>query len=160
MGFRPTPEIRAKLEAAAERNNRSLSQEIESRLEKSFTTEEVQEATFGGKHIHALMRLLSATVTLAEAETGRKWSEDRATFEAAKLSMDGLLKYFAPSGPRVDLPHLQDKADALLSIVHSIRSPTIAALIRALPDLERSLQLPDGWRESRSRVLREINKAQ
>ncbi len=36
MGFRPTPAVREKLEQAAVRNCRSLSKEIEFRLEASF----------------------------------------------------------------------------------------------------------------------------
>ena len=41
MGFRPTPEIRQRLEAAAQENGRSMSQEIEHRLERSFIMEDV-----------------------------------------------------------------------------------------------------------------------
>ena len=36
MGFRPCPMLRAALELAAKQNGRSLSQEIISRLERSF----------------------------------------------------------------------------------------------------------------------------
>ena len=36
MGFRPTPAIREKLEKTATENGRSMSQEIETRLELSF----------------------------------------------------------------------------------------------------------------------------
>ena len=41
MGFRPTPEIREKLEAAARANGRSMSQEIEERLGQSFEQDRI-----------------------------------------------------------------------------------------------------------------------
>ncbi len=43
MGFRPTPEIRTKLEVAAAENKRSLSKEIEFRLEMTFRDDWVLE---------------------------------------------------------------------------------------------------------------------
>lgn len=42
MGFRPTPEIRQKIEQAAGRNGRSMSQEIEHRLELSFWFDDLE----------------------------------------------------------------------------------------------------------------------
>ena len=66
MGFRPTPEVREKLEAAAKENGRSLSREVESRLEQSFLNEEAKYETFGGKHTYGLMRLLGSAVSLVE----------------------------------------------------------------------------------------------
>ncbi len=41
MGFRPTPEIREKLERAARANGRSMSQEIEERLGQSFEVDRI-----------------------------------------------------------------------------------------------------------------------
>ena len=39
MSFRATPELRAKLEAAASKAGRSLTQEVEHRLEQSFISD-------------------------------------------------------------------------------------------------------------------------
>ena len=44
MGFRPTPWLRKKIEAAAKANGRSMSQEIEVRLELSFAREQWERA--------------------------------------------------------------------------------------------------------------------
>ncbi len=41
MGFRPTPTLREKLEGQAAVNQRSVSQEIEYRLQQSFDVEDI-----------------------------------------------------------------------------------------------------------------------
>jgi len=43
IGFRATPELRRKLEEAASQNGRSLSAELESRLETSFAQSDLIE---------------------------------------------------------------------------------------------------------------------
>lgn len=44
IGFRPTPKMRAQLDLEAQVNKRSLTKEIESRLERSFAIDEMQQA--------------------------------------------------------------------------------------------------------------------
>ncbi len=89
-GFRPTPEVRAKLEAAARENNRSLSSEIESRLERSLGQEEDLYQSFGGKHVYAIARMLAAAVMAAECQMGKRWQEDEATYLLAKGTIEAL----------------------------------------------------------------------
>ncbi len=95
-GFRPTPEIRAKLEAAARENGRSLSQEIESRLERSLGQEEDLYRSFGGKHIYALARILAAAVMAAESQTGKRWQEHEEPYLLAKETIESLLGALGP----------------------------------------------------------------
>jgi hypothetical protein len=73
---RITPGTRQKLDQAAEAADRSLSQEIELRLERSFDRED----GLGGHRTAAVLRRLAH---LAEASTGDKhWLDDDGTFHA------------------------------------------------------------------------------
>ncbi len=56
---RITPETRAQLEEAAAQTGRSLAQEIEFRLEKSFLTDDAKFAEFGGKEKFSLCRFFA-----------------------------------------------------------------------------------------------------
>ncbi len=85
MGFRPTPTIRAKLEEAARANGRSMSHEVEARLERSFVE-------FGKEETFLVARLLANTIHTIEAVTGKNWMDDpeahRQTQEACKTILD------------------------------------------------------------------------
>ena len=97
MGFRPTPDLRAELERAAGANERSLSHEIEARLEWSFIAEGAERAAFGGEHVDALMRVLGNAVRLIEAGSGSKWQEDRKAFTWVKATIEKLLDALGPA---------------------------------------------------------------
>ncbi len=64
MGFRPTPTIRAKLEEAARANGRSMSHEVEARLERTFVE-------FGKEETFPVARLLANAIHTIEAVTGK-----------------------------------------------------------------------------------------
>ena len=99
MGFRPTPQIRAKLEQAAHENGRSMSQEVEARLEASFLDEEARDREMGGKELHALFRLLGAAAEIIEARTGKICSEDWDTGMAVFSAWQRLLVDAMPKTP-------------------------------------------------------------
>lgn len=87
---RITPSTRRKLDQAAEAADRSLSQEIELRLERSFDRED----SLGGHRTAALLRKLAH---LAEASTGDKhWLDDDAVFNAVLLLWQCELRKMAP----------------------------------------------------------------
>ncbi len=85
MGFRPTPTIRAELEKAARANGRSMSHEVEARLERSFVE-------FGKEETFLVARLLANAIQTIEAVTGKNWMDDpeahRQTQEACKIILD------------------------------------------------------------------------
>ncbi len=129
LGFRPTPAVRAKIEAAAKANGRSLSREVESRLEESFLNEEAKYEAFGGRHVYALMRLLGSAVSVIEAGTGRKWRDDRVTYHQVKATIDKLLYGLGPaSAGEHDDRTLLEKADAI--------GETLAAVVLKREDVE------------------------
>ena len=98
LSTRITAGLRECLEEAAEATGRSLSQEIEFRLEQSFLRETAQYEAFGGEHVDALMRVLGNAVRLIEATGGKKWQEDRETFTRVKVVTEKLLDALGPAG--------------------------------------------------------------
>ena len=97
LGFRPTPGVRRNIDDAAKKNGRSLSQEIESRLEQSFLQDIAQRSTFGADHIHGLAILVATAARLTEAETKRSWRDDRPTLDALRQAIDQILDVFGPA---------------------------------------------------------------
>ena len=97
LNARITTRLRANLEMAAAETGRSLSQEIEFRLEQSFLRETAQHEAFGGEHVDALMRVLGNAVRLIEATGGKKWQEDRETFTWVKATIEKLLDALGPA---------------------------------------------------------------
>ncbi len=109
---RITEGVREQLEAAAEASDRSLSQEIEFRLERSFLTEEAirdrELSTFGGAHTHALVRLLGDLIKGTEFQTSGSWADDQYTFDQVCLSIETFLGALRPSEPDDGRPRLVD----------------------------------------------------
>ncbi len=80
MGFRPTPEVREKIEEAAKANGRSMSQEVEHRLEQSFEGDEA----LGGRQFRAMFGLFGNAAVLIEQQTGKSCFKDWNTWVAAQ----------------------------------------------------------------------------
>ena len=95
MGFRPTPEIREKLEEAANANGRSMSQEVEHRLEQSFEGDEA----LGGRQFRAMFSLFGNAAVLIEQQTGKAHFEDWYTYVAVRNAWQHLIAGFGPSPP-------------------------------------------------------------
>ncbi len=76
---RSAPLLKEQLAQASEANQRSLSQEIESRLERTFLIEEFQ----GGPTTAATLRNIELAIYDLEKRTGRSWLVDRDTWSAA-----------------------------------------------------------------------------
>jgi hypothetical protein len=83
---RITDETRAALDAAAAANGRSLSQEIEFRLERSFAGErayaDMIQLAFGGAEPYGLLQVFIAMARQQEARKGdgTSWTQDKETF--------------------------------------------------------------------------------
>ncbi|HLJ20064.1 MAG TPA: hypothetical protein VKU84_07695, partial [Stellaceae bacterium] len=90
---RITQETRDKLDASAVAAGRSLSQEIEFRLESSFAADEV----FGGARAAALFRMLAGAAKDIEARLGSGgWLEDFATFAVVRQRWVELIDEHGP----------------------------------------------------------------
>lgn len=153
-GFRPTPEVRAKLEAAARENNRSLSSEIESRLERSLGQEEDLYQSFGGKHVYAMARMLAAAVMAAESQTGKRWQEDEETYLLAKGTIEALLGALGPKqSGLVAEKEMIERAEALVLAAKSSQTPAARAVFQYGPDLDHALRSSTEWGKFRERIL-------
>ena len=110
---RITEGTREQLEAAAEATDRSLSQEIEFRLERSFLTDEArrdrEERAYGGAHTHALLRLFGDTIKGIEMQTSGSWTEDQYTFDQVRLGIQTFLDALRPTESDDDQPRLIDR---------------------------------------------------
>ena len=97
MAFRPTPDVRRKLEEAAAESGRSMSQEMQSRLEHSLQDQDAREREMGGRELLALFRMLGAVAEVIEERTGKKWSEDWDTGLAVQAAWKALIGRAMPS---------------------------------------------------------------
>ena len=89
LSLRITEEMRTKLHNAAAQTGRSVSQEVEFRLERSFTRE---EDVWGGAHTERLLRMLAIAIEGQEKSTGKKWTEDDATRNLVATALPEVVK--------------------------------------------------------------------
>ncbi len=87
---RITPETRARLEEAAKGSHRSLAQEIEMRLERSFTEEAnlqwAYKQIIGDEALHRAIMLPNSLIRISQEKTGVPWYQDsELRKEAAEL---------------------------------------------------------------------------
>ncbi len=99
---RITPGLRAALDRAAKRNGRSLSQEVERRLENSFDKklqrdrrEELADS-FGGTEGLGLVLLLGELVNQVTVGGAYRWSRDPSTYLQLVKGIDAVLAALAP----------------------------------------------------------------
>ncbi len=96
LSIRTTAEGRERLRKAADDNGRSLSDEIETRLRASFQRDDV----YGGFANAAFVNLLGSLIREAEAESGKSWRADRATWSAVRERVLQTLDERSPSKAR------------------------------------------------------------
>jgi hypothetical protein len=98
--WRMRPETRDRLERAAEKSGRSMSQEIEDRLQRTFEDDKAMES-FGGERIYAVMRLFSLVIdaTRPRRVSREAWLEDPLLFDRAVKGIAALLELIRPPGP-------------------------------------------------------------
>jgi hypothetical protein len=116
---RITPETRAELEHSAQKQGRSLSQEVEFRL-KAFVGQTRKPA-----HIRSLAEAVSVLVTRIEQRTGRRWLNDPFTADAARQGITALLTRISPasSGPVLVPPDIESYAVKFPSLGVTFKSP-------------------------------------
>jgi len=93
IGVRTSPALKAVLEKAASDNGRSVAQEAEWRLQRTFEEEE----RAGGDHSASLLRIVSAEIEKIETITGKRWSKDLKTWAAvARMFAYGPIRELRP----------------------------------------------------------------
>jgi hypothetical protein len=91
------------LQGAAAKAGRSVSEEIEHRLDQSF--QRAHEADLminalraaNGKPTSDLLRAIATVVWLIERRTGKKWNEDFETYFSVKVATDNVIEALAHS---------------------------------------------------------------
>lgn len=96
LSTRIREDTRAVLEEAARESGRSLSQEIEYRLRRSFDGDRIISEKFGSRQNYAVLRLLAALFDTAPRE-GRTWLNDPANFDHIRRSIMAVLDALRPT---------------------------------------------------------------
>ncbi len=98
LGFRPTPDIRQRLEQATAVNFRSLSAEIESRLEMSFAKDDAEGKIWRDTETLGIMRALAAAAGAISGATKKNWLDSQTTFRSCRVAFDAILDAMEPRG--------------------------------------------------------------
>ena len=93
---RVTPELREALDEAARRGGRSLSQEVERRLRRSFDADSLEQAFENSEH-YALARIFKKIIDAIEHISFRPWHDSAYTVDAVGRAMWLVLKAFQGS---------------------------------------------------------------
>jgi hypothetical protein len=126
LSTRIRPDTRARLEAAKAESKRSLSQEIEYRLHRTFIEDEKIEVVFGSRQVFGLMKLIASVINLPTNLKNRNatWLNDPYLFDQAFGGVITVLKAIRPAGdhPRTTEDYFarggrkQGKATALVAL--------------------------------------------
>src|SRR5262249_50639139 len=104
LGFRARDDLRQWLTDDAKLSGRSVSEEIEHRLEQSFEIADSFRAAFGETN-GDLMRAIATVIWLIERRTGKKWNEDNFTAIEVGVAIDGIVR--ALTNPKRAAFHLR-----------------------------------------------------
>lgn len=162
LNMRTTFELRRNLEAAATASGRSLAQEAEYRLERSFLSQQVlfDAMEFGYGQGTAgillilgdLMNLIGMSTLLAAStlERSREWWNDKYAFDQAKRGFEVILSALEPEGD-IELPTSapgselyfkqfgERQAKSLLDAITSETRPDVARQRRIVPLLGKTI---------------------
>jgi hypothetical protein len=97
LSTRITSDLKNSLASAAKSSGRSLSQEIEYRLRRSFDEDRNIFDLFGGRQLYAIFRIIPR---LAELHGARRddWLHDPYLFDQTLRSVNAVLEQFRPHG--------------------------------------------------------------
>lgn len=132
LNMRTDPRLRAMIEEAADANQWSLTQEVETRLRTSFILQDV----LGGQHIFSFAHMLCLTIQMIEQETGKRWIDDFLTFERVRAAAERLLKWKQPKADanRKDMAALTKAQDVAIET-----DKAASAAVQAVSDYRNEL---------------------
>lgn len=93
VAIRTTPKIKSALQDAADASGRSLTQEIEHRLERSI---EMDHHVRGDQLTARLIEAIAAELVMVARWTGKRWYDDEVTFYAGRHAIIDAYNRFAP----------------------------------------------------------------
>jgi hypothetical protein len=116
------------MKRAAQKSGRSLSQEVERRLDDSVRNERDRRSD-----VRALAEAIAIVTEKVELATGKQWLQDAFTGDALRGGIEVLVRHFAPHGARVIPPNVEEAAARMLpKATERDRSPTRVGEIEAL----------------------------
>jgi hypothetical protein len=93
------PDLRKKLDAAATKSGRSVSQEVEHRLRQTFIDEDQIADRFGDRLTYSLMRMMALAIHLpTSVAKPSRWLQDPEQFEIAVSAALNVLEAVRPNG--------------------------------------------------------------
>jgi hypothetical protein len=97
---RISPELRTRLEKATKQSGRSLSQEVEHRLRRSFEKDDQIVELFGDRQTYRLMRMMADAINFScGLDFDESWMDQPITFALAKEAINAVLDRVAPNRP-------------------------------------------------------------
>lgn len=123
IGLRTTPELKERLQKAADKSGRSLSQEAEFRIELSY----LADSFLGGQKYADVARYMSVVIDIIESHKKARWTADYETFQAVLVAVRMILKEFAE-------PELQD--DLVAEVLSEFR---LLDLVERAREISKSL---------------------
>jgi hypothetical protein len=102
LSTRLQSDTRARLVAAAKGKGRSLSQELEHRLRRTFTEDDKAVEWYGSEQTAAVVRLIGATIQSASARVSKRgkhdWLKEQWLFDDVMTAIRHVLLWFRPGG--------------------------------------------------------------
>jgi hypothetical protein len=94
------PDLRKKLEQGAKQSGRSLSQEVEHRLRRSFVEDEKISDTFGDRRTFLIMKMIAMGINLPRMreEANVSWLDDPYYFDLSIGTALSILEAIRPKG--------------------------------------------------------------
>jgi hypothetical protein len=167
LSTRLQPDTRVRLLEAAKASQRSLSQELEHRLRRTFTDDEKAVEFFGTEQTAAVVKLVGLTIYAAAARTSKRgrhvWLKEQWLFDDVIDAIIHVLLWFRPGGDsgrrEITLSSTTDRIDGLIDEIRSAdpsvpitagsgRQRAMAALKDKLGDLARRPHPHDEWRNN------------
>jgi len=127
LSTRLQPDTRARLREAAKANGRSLSQELEHRLRRTFIEDDKSIEWFGSERTAAVVKLIGATIQSTAARVSKRgrhdWLEEQWLFDDVMTAIRHMLLWFRPGGDsgmqQITLSSGTDRADQLINEIRS-----------------------------------------
>jgi len=134
------PDLRKSLEKAAKTSGRSLSQEVEHRLRRSFAEDEKIADTFGDRRTYRLMRLMSDAIHLLQKENDGHWLDDPFRFRVALAAMRSVVEAIEPHSSLPD----DDESQILPNTLGAVIAGKVwSGVVEAKDSIELSGSLAD-----------------
>jgi hypothetical protein len=98
LSMRLRPETRSRLEAAARQSKRSVSQEAEHRLRRTFGEDDDEISRYGSRQNSAIVSLIGAAIRSTSHRERHDWLKEQWLFDDVMAAIRHVLLWFRPGG--------------------------------------------------------------